>query len=62
MTINYICKEHSGCIARLDNIDRENVDQWNKMIRTNEKMDIPAAPANLTLVISDTTKTVYISP
>ena len=37
--INYICKEHSGCIARIENIEKENVEQWNKMVRTDGRMD-----------------------
>ena len=30
---NNICRDHSGCLARLDNCEHENEEQWNKMIR-----------------------------
>jgi len=36
MTINNICKEHSGCMARLDNIEKDDVAQW-KEINTMKK-------------------------
>jgi len=36
---NNICREHSGCLARLDNAEKENAEQWQKMVRINQRME-----------------------
>jgi len=31
MTTNNICKEHSGCMARLDKIEQDDKSQWKEI-------------------------------
>ena len=38
MTSNNICREHSGCLARLDQAEHENEQQWQKMVRMENEI------------------------
>jgi len=39
MAENNTCKQHTGLVARLDNVEKENNDQWGKMSNMEDKMD-----------------------
>lgn len=35
----FICTEHSGCIRRLDHLELTDKELWEKVNRTNDKID-----------------------
>ena len=46
---NNICKQHTGFLARIMNIEKENVDQWNKISIIEGKMDAIFTRLNIIL-------------
>ena len=46
---NNICRDHSGCLTRLDHLELENSHQWRDIISMKEKYDSILTRINVTL-------------
>jgi len=49
MTTNGICKEHSGCMARIENNEKDIGDQWGKMSDLDKRINTIFTRLNITL-------------
>lgn len=45
----FICSEHSGCMARVERLEKENNDQWDRLAKTDERMDSIFTRLNIVL-------------
>ena len=46
---DFTCVEHTGCIARIDNLERTNHEQWGKIGKLNDRLDSIFTRINITL-------------
>ena len=46
---NEVCREHSGCLARISNLEKDNTKQWGEISRMNEKVDSIMTRLNIVL-------------
>jgi hypothetical protein len=44
-----ICVEHSGCMTRLDSLERENSRQWGEISEMDKKTDAIMSKLNIVL-------------
>ena len=49
MAYNNLCIEHTGCMARIKNIEKENKDQWAKMSKLDDRIDTILTRVNIIL-------------
>lgn len=49
MAENNICKEHSGCIARIENLEKESAEQWKGLEMTSKRIDSMLTKINVIL-------------
>ena len=49
MAASDTCKEHTGCIARIDNIEVVNAGQWTKMGKMDARMNTILTRINIIL-------------
>ncbi len=49
MSSDEMCSEHSGCMARIDNLEKSQKEQWETMAKQRERVDSIFMRLNITL-------------
>lgn len=46
---NETCHEHSGCIQRLTNLEKDNIKQWEEIVKVDDKTNSIMTRLNVVL-------------